>query len=189
MFFVCFSCDEELPGIHPFARPATKISLGSKKNDPPKIGNLGVEAPVPTGLPLTATHPASPSGEKEASQTAKRGKEKEVLEVEEVVTLKCMHRDGSSSTSPLNTSVGTWAFTGGRRAMQNDIRAALEASIDEADLPKLLAVLPEDVPDPGPTPFSKILDAQASDSVAGASAGPTAEAVAKPSTEPPKGGE
>nr|GMD50288.1 histone-lysine N-methyltransferase SETD1A-like [Ipomoea batatas] len=51
---------------------------------------------------------------------------------------------------------GTWAFTSGRRAMQNDFRAALEASVDEDDLPKLLVVLPKDVPDPGPTPFSKV---------------------------------
>nr|GMD48629.1 histone-lysine N-methyltransferase SETD1A-like [Ipomoea batatas] len=283
--------------------PATKISLGSKKNDPPKTGNSGVEVPVPTGLPLTATHPASPSGEKEASWTAKRGKEKEILEVEEVVPLKCTHHDGSGSTTrvidvlmkngyeppaalltricaaapppeqtsgwstelvgeriardliqmahsvtdlfarakdgdeihrrdvtPLKKALakrdqrlkelesnlktveetgkrvleqaglseklltdpvllakhicrgrkteeavlaaisrtpigedlmyefGTWAFTKGRRAIQNDIRAALEASVDEDDLPKLLAVLPEDVPNPGPTPFSKTPD-------------------------------
>nr|GMD52527.1 uncharacterized protein LOC109159167 [Ipomoea batatas] len=61
--------------------PATKISLGSKKNELPKTGNSGVEALVPTRLPLTETHPASPSGDKETSRTAKQGKEKEVLEV------------------------------------------------------------------------------------------------------------
>lgn len=73
---------------------------------------------------------------------------------------------------------GTWAFTSGRRAMQNDVRAALEVSIDEDDLLKILAVLLEDVPDPEPTPFSKISDERASGSAAGASAGPTAEAAA-----------
>nr|GMD37663.1 leucine zipper putative tumor suppressor 2-like [Ipomoea batatas] len=53
---------------------------------------------------------------------------------------------------------GTWAFNSGRRAMQNDVRAALEVSIDDDDLPKILAVLPEEVSDPGPTPFSKVPD-------------------------------
>nr|GMD45423.1 uncharacterized protein LOC109173786 [Ipomoea batatas] len=67
--------------------PATNISLGSKKNDPLKTGNSGVEASVSTRLPLTATHPASPNGEKLAPWIAKRGKEKEVLKVEEVVML------------------------------------------------------------------------------------------------------
>nr|GLL44709.1 uncharacterized protein LOC109184184 [Ipomoea trifida] len=248
--------------------PATKISLGSKKNDPPKAGNSNSEAPVPTGLPLTATRPASPSGENEAAWTTKRGKEKEVLEVEEVMTLKRTCRDGSGSTTLMAHSVtdlfarakdgdeihrrdvaplkkalakrdqrvkelesklktaeetgrravlaavsrtpigedlmyefGTWAFICGRRAMQNDVRAALKVSVEEDDLPRLLVVLPEDVPDPGPTPFSKVPDEQASGSVAGAfagptvevftepSAGPTAEAVAEPSAEPLKGGE
>nr|GLL42093.1 uncharacterized protein LOC109173786 [Ipomoea trifida] len=43
---------------------------------------------------------------------------------------------------------GTWAFNSGRRAMQNDVKTALEVAMDEADLPNILAVLPEEVPDP-----------------------------------------
>nr|GMC69878.1 protein KINESIN LIGHT CHAIN-RELATED 3-like [Ipomoea batatas] len=44
---------------------------------------------------------------------------------------------------------GTWAFNSRRRAMQNDVKTALEVAMDEADLPNILAVLPEEVPDPG----------------------------------------
>nr|GMC79876.1 histone-lysine N-methyltransferase SETD1A-like [Ipomoea batatas] len=51
---------------------------------------------------------------------------------------------------------GSWAFNSGRRAMQNDVRTALEVAMDDDDLPKVLAVLPEEVPDPGPTPFSRV---------------------------------
>nr|GLL21930.1 uncharacterized protein LOC109173786 [Ipomoea trifida] len=242
-----------------FARPpapATKISLGSKKADPPRIEGAGIETP--------------------------RGKEKEVNGVEEVLSVKRTRRDDSGSTTPVidvlmkhgdeppaalltricaatppprqtsgwstelvgeriardliqrevaplkkaivkrdqrlkdmesklktteetgkmpNTSAGgarpgrpflplylmyefgTWAFTKGRRAMQNDVRAALEASVDEDDLPKLLAVLPEDVPDPRAAPFSKVSEEQASGSAAEASDRPTAEVA----IEPPKG--
>nr|GMD60594.1 uncharacterized protein LOC109159167 [Ipomoea batatas] len=50
--------------------PSTRINLGSKKNELPKTRNSGVEALIPTRLPLMATHPASPSGEKETSWTA-----------------------------------------------------------------------------------------------------------------------
>nr|GMC46740.1 leucine zipper putative tumor suppressor 2-like [Ipomoea batatas] len=51
---------------------------------------------------------------------------------------------------------GTWAFNSGRKAMQNDVRTALEVAINDADLPRILAVLPEEVPDPGPTPFTSV---------------------------------
>nr|GMD42318.1 leucine zipper putative tumor suppressor 2-like [Ipomoea batatas] len=211
--------------------PTTKINLGSKKNNPPKTGNSGVEAPVPTRLPLTATHPASPNGEKLASRIAKRVKEKEVLkrvkelesklktaketgkrvlewpELSEklltdfVILAKhiCRGREtgeavlAAVSRTPIGEhfmyEFGTWAFTSGRRAIQNDVRAALEALVDEDYLPKLLVVLPENVPDPRPTPFSKIPDKQASDSVAGASARPTTEAVTELGVETAKGDE
>nr|GMD98111.1 histone-lysine N-methyltransferase SETD1A-like [Ipomoea batatas] len=74
---------------------------------------------------------------------------------------------------------GTWAFNSGRRAMQNDVRTALEVSIDDNDLPKILAILPEEVPDLGPIP-----DGQASIPAAEASAGPMAEAAVESSTGP-----
>jgi len=38
--------------------------------------------------------------------------------------------------------------------MQIEVQTALEASVDEDDLPKLLGVLPEEVQEPGPAPFS-----------------------------------
>nr|GMD07866.1 histone-lysine N-methyltransferase SETD1A-like [Ipomoea batatas] len=309
--------------------PATKISLGSKKADPPRAGDPNVETSVPTGLPLAATHPAGLSGEQDTARAAKRGKEKEVLEVEEVLTVKRSRCDGSSSTTPvidvlmkhgdepptalltricaaapppeqtsgwstalvgeriardliqmahsvtdlfarakdgdeihrrdvaplkkslvkreqrikelegklktakeigrrilewadlsekiltdpvllaqhicrgrdtreavlaavsrtpigedLMYEFGTWAFNSGRRAMQNDVRAALEVSIDDDDLTKILAILPEEVIDLGLTPFSKISDGQASTPAAGASAGPTAEAAVESSAGP-----
>nr|GMD28672.1 Small proline-rich protein 3 [Ipomoea batatas] len=88
------------------------------------------------------------------------------------------HTSLAERSKYLNGPKTTWAFTSGRRAMQNDVRAALEVSIDEDDLLKILAVLLEDVPDPEPTPFSKISDERASGSAAEASAGPTAEAAA-----------
>nr|GLL22025.1 uncharacterized protein LOC109184184 [Ipomoea trifida] len=298
--------------------PATKISLGSKKTEPLKAGDSSTNAPVPTGLPLTATAPADQSGEKDMARATKRGKEKEVLEVEEVLPMKRTRRDVSGSITPvidvlmkhgdeppaalltricaaapppeqtngrstalvgeriardliqmahsvtdlfarakdgdeihrrevaplkkalakreqrikelaaaeetgrrileradlgekiltdpillarqicrgreigeavlaavsrtpiwedLMYDFGTWAFNSGRRAMQNDVRAALEVSIEDGDLPKVLAVLPEEVPDPGPTPFSPV-------PIAEASAGPTAEGATKPGVEP-----
>nr|GMC77957.1 segmentation polarity homeobox protein engrailed-like [Ipomoea batatas] len=104
---------------------------------------------------------------------------------------------------------GTWAFNSGRKAMQNDIRTALEVAMDEADLPYILAVLPEEVPDPGPTPFSSVpegrnlpvpvVEVSAGPSAevtatagpttelgATLSAGPSAEGDAEPGVEPPK---
>nr|GMD20556.1 histone-lysine N-methyltransferase SETD1A-like [Ipomoea batatas] len=95
---------------------------------------------------------------------------------------------------------GTWAFNSGRKAMQNDVQTALEVAMDEADLPKILAILPEEVPDPGPTPFSSVSDgrtlpvpvvevsAGASAEVA-ATVDPTAETVAAPSAGPSDGGD
>nr|GMD68282.1 uncharacterized protein LOC109173786 [Ipomoea batatas] len=184
--------------------PSTKISLGSKKADPPKAGEPNSKTSVPTGL----------SGEKDAARAAKRGKEKEVLEVEEVLTVNRTHRDGSGSTTPVidmlmkhgdeplaalltricaaappseQTSGWSTALVGERIArdlIQNDVRAALEVLIDDDDLPKILAVLPEEVPDPGPTPFSKIPDGQALVPATGASAGPTADAAVESSAGP-----
>lgn len=83
---------------------------------------------------------------------------------------------------------GTWAVTSGRRAIQNEVRATLEASVDEDDLPKLLAVLPEYVPDTGPTPFSEVIEQASGPAVEACTeqaTGPTQEQV----TEQPKGGE
>nr|GLL42198.1 uncharacterized protein LOC109184184 [Ipomoea trifida] len=245
LLFFFFSCNEELSSVRSTTYPGHQNQSGSKNNDPPKTGNPTSEASVPIGLPLAATRLASPSGKKEAARTAKRGKEKEVLEVVEVLTVKRTRRDDSGSTTPVidmvhsitdlfaqvkdgdeihrrdvaplkkalakrdqrikelesklktaeetgnripsclsNTSV--WGAKPGRPFLQpsRDVRAALEVSIDEDDLPKILAVLPEDVPDPRPTPFSKIPDEQASGSAAGASAGPTAEAAVEPSAGP-----
>nr|GMC52998.1 leucine zipper putative tumor suppressor 2-like [Ipomoea batatas] len=90
---------------------------------------------------------------------------------------------------------GTWAFNSGRKAMQNDVRTALEVAIDDADLPRILAILPEEVPDPGPTPFISVpegrtlpvpvveVSAGPSAEVA-ATVGPTAESAAAPSAGP-----
>nr|GMC58223.1 histone-lysine N-methyltransferase SETD1A-like [Ipomoea batatas] len=81
---------------------------------------------------------------------------------------------------------GTWAFNSGRRAMQNDVKTALEVAMDEADLSNILAVLPEEVPDPGPTPFSSVPEGcNLPVPVVEVSAGPSAEAAAttRPMTE------
>nr|GMD50626.1 histone-lysine N-methyltransferase SETD1A-like [Ipomoea batatas] len=341
--------------------PATNISLGSKKAEPAKPTDPNVEASVPTGLPLATTRPAGLSGEQDAARAAKRGKKKEIAEVEEVATVKRPRRDGSGSTTPvinvlmkhgdeppaallsriyaaapppektsgwstalvgeriacdliqvtrtlwcacfadfglspgvlqmalsvtnlfarakdgdeihrrevaplkkslakreqrikelegklrtaeetgrrileradleekiltdpvllawhicrgqetgeavlaaisqtpigedLMYEFGSWAFNSGRRAMQNDVRTALEVAIDDDDLPKILAVLPEEVPDPGPTPFSTVpngrtLPVPVVEVSAGPSAevatttGPTAESAAAPSAGP-----
>nr|GMD30926.1 histone-lysine N-methyltransferase SETD1A-like [Ipomoea batatas] len=257
--------------------PAKKISLGSKKVEPSKPADPTGEVPVPTGLPLTATHLADLCGEQDAARATKRGKEKEVLEVEEVAIVKRSRRNGSGSMTPVidvlmkhgdkslaalltricaaapppektsgwstalvgeriardliqdgdeihrrdvaplkkslakrdqrikelegklrtaeetgrrileradlgekiltdpdllarhicrgretreavlaaisRTAIGedlmyefgSWAFNSGRRAMQNDVRTALEVSIDDDDLPRILAVLPEEL--------------------------------------------
>nr|GMD70916.1 leucine zipper putative tumor suppressor 2-like [Ipomoea batatas] len=74
---------------------------------------------------------------------------------------------------------GTWAFNSGRRAMQNDVKTALEVSMEETDLPKVLAVLPEEVPDPGPTPFTSVPEgSNLLVPIVEVSAGPSAEAAA-----------
>nr|GLL29920.1 uncharacterized protein LOC109184184 [Ipomoea trifida] len=79
---------------------------------------------------------------------------------------------------------GTWAFNSGRRAMQNDVKTALEVSMEETDLPKVLAVLPEEVPDPGPTPFASVPEgSNLPVPIVEVSAGPSAEAAA--TTGPP----
>nr|GMD50467.1 leucine zipper putative tumor suppressor 2-like [Ipomoea batatas] len=87
---------------------------------------------------------------------------------------------------------GSWAFNSGRRAMQSFIRTALEVAIDDDDLPKILVVIPEEVPDPGPTPFSKVPDGRTlpvpvvqvsagPSAVVAATTGPTSEPAAAPS--------
>nr|GMD51938.1 hypothetical protein Iba_chr11bCG7120 [Ipomoea batatas] len=48
---------------------------------------------------------------------------------------------------------------------RNSFTAALETSVDEEDLLELLNVLPEDVPDPGPTMFLSEMTEQASEQV------------------------
>nr|GLL45984.1 uncharacterized protein LOC109184184 [Ipomoea trifida] len=81
---------------------------------------------------------------------------------------------------------GTWAFNSGRRAMQNDVKTALEVSMEETDLPKVLAVLPEEVPDPGPTPFTSVPEgSNLPVPIVEVSAGPSAEAATTtgPATE------
>nr|GMD68487.1 segmentation polarity homeobox protein engrailed-like [Ipomoea batatas] len=283
-----------------FARPpapATKISLGSKKAEPSKPADPTSDASVPTGLPLATTCPASLGDEHEAARATKRGKDKEIVDIEEVATVKRPRRDGSGSTTPvmdvlmkhgdeplaallsriysaapppektsgwstalvgeriacdliqmahsvtdlfarvkdgdeihrrevaplkkslakregqetgeavlaaisrtpigedLMCEFGSWAFNSGRRAMQNDVRTALEVAMDDDDLPKVLAVLPEEMPDPGPTPFSRVpkgrtlpvpvveISAVPSVEVA-APAGPTAESASAPNAGP-----
>nr|GLL44890.1 uncharacterized protein LOC109164808 [Ipomoea trifida] len=241
--------------------PATKISLGSKRTESSRPADPSTEASVPTGLPLATTHPARLSSDQETARAAKRGKEKEVHEIEEVTTAKRPRRDGSGSTTsvidvlmkhgdepptallaricatapPLEKTsgwstalvgeriahdlfqvlrepylpragdweavlaaisrtpvgedlmyeFGTWAFNKGRRAMHNDVRAALEVSIDDDDYHRVLAVLPEEVPDPGPTPLSIAPEGQVLPvPLVDASAGPTAEDVAAPDAGP-----
>nr|GMD19216.1 histone-lysine N-methyltransferase SETD1A-like [Ipomoea batatas] len=81
---------------------------------------------------------------------------------------------------------GTWAFNSGRRAMQNDIKTALEVSMEETDLPKVLAIIPEEVPDPGPTPFTSVPEGRNLPvPIVEVSAGPSAEATTttRPSAE------
>nr|GME00717.1 leucine zipper putative tumor suppressor 2-like [Ipomoea batatas] len=82
---------------------------------------------------------------------------------------------------------GTWAFNSGRRAMRNDVTTALEVSMDDTDLPKVLAILLGEVPDPGPTPFTSVPEGcNLPVPVVEVSAGPSAEAAATtgPSAEP-----
>nr|GMD79552.1 histone-lysine N-methyltransferase SETD1A-like [Ipomoea batatas] len=238
---------EELPSV----RPPAKISLGSKKTEPSRPADPSAEASIPTGLPLAATHPTGLSGDQETDRAAKRGKEKEVLEIEEVTTAKRSRRDGTGSTTPvidvlmrhgdeppaallaricaaapppektsgwstalvgeriardliqlllnetgeavlaaisrtpvgedLMYEFGTWAFNKGWRAMQSDVRAALEVSIDDGDLQRVLAVLLDEVPDPGPTPFSTTPEGEVLPvPLAEAPAGQTAEDTATP---------
>nr|GMC77811.1 uncharacterized protein LOC109184184 [Ipomoea batatas] len=229
---------------------AKKISMGSKKAEPSRSADPTAEASVPIGLPLTTTHPADLSGEQDATRATKRGKEKEVVEVEEVATVKRSRRDGSRCTmllllpgvwqmahsvtdlfarakdgdeiyrrevAPLKKSLAKreqrikelegklrTAEETGRQILEradlgenilnnpvllagisaegkrpNDVRTALEVAIDDDNLPKILAVLPEEVPDPGPTPFSKVPDGSTLPvPVVGVFAGPLAEAVA-----------
>nr|GMD65863.1 histone-lysine N-methyltransferase SETD1A-like [Ipomoea batatas] len=101
---------------------------------------------------------------------------------------------GSRSGCHLRTPVGddlmyefgTWAFNSGRRAMQNDVTTALEVSMDDTDLPKVLAILPGEVPDPGLTPFTSVPEGRNLPvPVVEVSVGPSAEAAATtgPSTE------
>lgn len=86
------------------ARPpalATKISLGTKKDDASKVETKGVKTSVPTRLPLTTTHPVSLTGEKEVSRTTKRGKEKVSEDIEKVAPIKRSRPDGPGSMTPV----------------------------------------------------------------------------------------
>nr|GLL34783.1 uncharacterized protein LOC109173786 [Ipomoea trifida]GLL34784.1 uncharacterized protein LOC109173786 [Ipomoea trifida] len=66
----------------------------------------------------------------------------------------------------------------------NDVKTALEVSMEETDLPKVLAVLPEEVPDPGPTPFTSVPEGSTLPvPIVEVSAGPSAEAAT--TTGPP----
>lgn len=79
---------------------ATKISLGSKKDEASKSGTQATDL-VPTGVPLSTTCPASPKGDTPASLSpAKRGKEKVgKTKIEEVGPIKRQRRVISSSTT------------------------------------------------------------------------------------------
>nr|GMC80329.1 histone-lysine N-methyltransferase SETD1A-like [Ipomoea batatas] len=55
----------------------------------------------------------------------------------------------------LTTFVNTeWAFTSGCRAMQEQVQTALTEGLEETDLPEVLALLPNEVVDPSPKPYS-----------------------------------
>lgn len=79
---------------------ATKISLGSKKDEASKSGTQATDL-VPTGVPLSTTCPASPKRDTPASLSpAKRGKEKVgKTKIEEVGPIKRQRRVISSSTT------------------------------------------------------------------------------------------
>lgn len=47
-----------------------------------------------------------------------------------------------------------WAFTSGQRAMQEEVRNALTDGLEDNDLPDVLALLPDEVADPEPKPYS-----------------------------------
>lgn len=49
---------------------------------------------------------------------------------------------------------GQWAFTSGRRAMQEQVQSALTEGLEESDLLEVLALLPDEVADPSPKPYS-----------------------------------
>lgn len=70
--------------------PATRISLGSKKDDTTRSGPPQAKQSVPSVLSLTTTHPISPRLDIVVTHTvAKRRKEKvSGSEVEEVAPLK-----------------------------------------------------------------------------------------------------
>nr|GMD66358.1 serine/arginine repetitive matrix protein 2-like [Ipomoea batatas] len=66
-------------------------------------------------------------------------------------------------TAFINTEVGDkltwvygqWAFSSGCRAIQEQVHTALTEGLEETDLPAVLALLPSEVADPGPRPYSK----------------------------------
>nr|GLL25526.1 uncharacterized protein LOC109184184 [Ipomoea trifida] len=49
---------------------------------------------------------------------------------------------------------GQWASTSGCRAMQEQVQTALTEGFEETDLPEVLALLPSEVADPSPKPYS-----------------------------------
>nr|GMD79870.1 serine/arginine repetitive matrix protein 2-like [Ipomoea batatas] len=50
---------------------------------------------------------------------------------------------------------GQWAFSSGCRAIQEQVHTALTEGLEETDLPVVMALLPDDVADPGPKPYPK----------------------------------
>nr|GMD60398.1 leucine zipper putative tumor suppressor 2-like [Ipomoea batatas] len=66
-------------------------------------------------------------------------------------------------TAFINTEVGDklvwiygqWAFTSGCRAMQEQVHTTLTEGLKDTDLPEVLALLPGEVADPGPKPYSE----------------------------------
>nr|GMD34369.1 serine/arginine repetitive matrix protein 2-like [Ipomoea batatas] len=66
-------------------------------------------------------------------------------------------------TAFINTEVGDkltwvygqWAFSSGFRAIQEQVHTALTEGLEETDLPVVLALLPSEVANPGPRPYSK----------------------------------
>nr|GLL35837.1 uncharacterized protein LOC109184184 [Ipomoea trifida] len=66
-------------------------------------------------------------------------------------------------TAFINTEVGDkltwvygqWAFSSGCRAIQEQVHTALTEGLEETDLPAVMALLPDEVADPDPRPYSK----------------------------------
>nr|GMC53792.1 hypothetical protein CDL12_20247 [Ipomoea batatas] len=196
--------------------PAKKISLGSKKIEPVKPTDPSAEALIPTRLPLAATHPSGQSGDHGDARTTKRGKEKETEEVEEdgdeihrreVAPLKKALAKRDQRIKELEGKLKTVEETGRRILERADLGEkiltdpvllarhicrgretgeAVLAAISRTPVGEDLMYEFEEVPDPGPTPFSSVPEGRNLPvPVVEVSAGPSAEAAAttRPMTE------